>query len=297
MKRVTVMPITSNFFDTLELPPARGRAFLPEEETPGRDHVAIIAYSLWQERFASDPALLGKPITLDGETYTVVAIASPDLRFEYIEEPAIFVPLALDPSAPVIRNLYVIGRLAPSATPERASVELTSILERGPKSEGVQPEEDVAAVTSLRETWTQFAARPLFFFAGAVALVLLIACVNTAGLLFARGLTRQREFAVRAALGAPPGRLVRQLLAETGMLALAGGAVGVIAGYWLAGWFTAFVPPDTLPRHSSAGLDSRVLMFTLGVSILSALLAGVVPAVLGSRADLNDALRQGAPGR
>jgi predicted permease len=295
-RRLAVMPVTANFFDTMGVPLSRGRAFLRDEETPGREHVAILADAVWRDQFASDPAILGKPIILDGETYTVVGIASPDLRFDYMPEPAIYIPLALDASAVVIRNLYVVGRLASGATPERASEELTAIIERTPKSERAQPE-DIAAVTSLRETWTGFAGSTLFFFAGAVGLVLIIACVNTAGLMFARGLTRQREFAVRAALGAPRNRLVRQLLAESVILALAGGAAGTAAGYWLATWFTTFVPPDMLPRNTPPALDTRILLFTLAISAFSALLAGVIPSVFASRTDLNQSLRQSAPGR
>ncbi|HUJ29913.1 MAG TPA: ABC transporter permease [Candidatus Acidoferrum sp.] len=295
-ERVLVMPTTSNFFDTLKVSPARGRAFIAGEETPGRDHVVILSYSLWQDRFASDPALLGKPITLDGEAYTVVGIAPANLRFEFMDEPAIYVPLAIDPAGPAVRYLGVIGRLAPGVTPDRAARELTSILDRELKSEGV-PSEDTAVVANLREERTRFAARPLYFFAGAVALVLLIACVNTAGLLLARGLARQREFAVRAALGARRGRIIRQLLVESVLLALAGGAAGTLAGFWLAGWFAAAVPEDTLPRHAPIALDGRVLLFTLAVSIVSALLAGVLPAVFASRSDFNSGLRQSAPGR
>src|SRR5579859_702643 len=230
-ERVIVMAVTSNFLDTLGVPPAQGRGFLFEEETSGRDHVAIISHLLWQERFASDLNLLGKPITIDGEDYTVIGIAPSDLRLEYMDEPAILVPLATASLGPVIRGLYSIGRLAPHATQEQAREELTAILDREVKSEGFQPE-NVATVTNLRELWTGFAKRPLYFFSGTVALVLLIACVNTAGLLLARGLGRKREMAVRAALGAGRGKLMRQLFVESLMLALAGGAGGALAGVW-----------------------------------------------------------------
>jgi putative ABC transport system permease protein len=295
-ERVNVMAVSSDIFSTLRLPPMRGRAFLPEEETAGRDHVAIISYSLWRDRFLSDPAVLGKSIAIDGAVYTVVGIASAALRFEYVDEPAIFVPLDLAQSIEVLRNLYVIGRLARQVSAQQAGQELTAILERVQRSEGV-PLEDVAAVESLRETWTGFAARPLYFFAGAVALVLLIACVNTAGLLLARGLARQREFALRAALGAPRGRIAGQVLVETGILSILGGASGALSGVWLAGWFAVFLPEDALPRHAPISLDARVLLFALIASFLSALLVGLAPAIFASRGDLNDVLRQNAPGR
>jgi putative ABC transport system permease protein len=295
-ERVRVMPVIPNFFDTLEVPPERGRAFFADEETPGRDRVAIISHVFWQDRFASDPSVLGKSITLDGEPYTVVGIASSRLRFEYMDEPAVFVPLATHASAQAWRGRDVLGRLASGFTAEQAREEVEAIYERELESEGIVPE-NIAAVTNLRELQTNFAARQLYFFAGAVALVLLISCVNTGGLLLARGLARQREFAVRAALGAGRGRLVRQLLVESLMLAAAGGAAGALAGVWFGRWFAGVFPGDTLPRHAPITLDGRVLLFTMAVSIISALLVGLVPAVLASRAHLNDAMRQRAPGR
>ncbi|HXW56912.1 MAG TPA: ABC transporter permease [Candidatus Cybelea sp.] len=295
-ERANVMAVTSDIFSTLGLSPMRGRAFLPEEEMAGRDHVAILSHSLWRDRFLSDPAVLGKSIAIDGASYTVVGIASDVLRFEYIDEPEIFVPLDLEQPAEALRDVYVVGRLARHVSAERAGEELTAILEREQKSEGV-PLEDVAAVEGLRETWTGFAARPLRFFAGAVALVLLIACVNTAGLLLARGLARQREFALRAALGAGRSRIAGQVLVETAMMAVLGGASGALAGVWLARWFVVFLPEDALPRHTEISLDARVLLFALLASFLSALLVGLAPAVFAGRGDLHDALRQNAPGR
>jgi putative ABC transport system permease protein len=294
-ERVQVMPVTSSLLDTLEVPLASGRGFLPEEEVPSRDRVAILSHSLWQTRFSSDNSVLGKPIVLDGQPYVIIGVASPHLHFEYLDEPAIFVPLVIDPSHQSLRNTYVIGRLAPGVTPEYARTELAGILATAPNLDN-RREEFTASVTNLRETWTGFAAHSLFFFAGAVLLVLLIACVNNAGLLLARGLARRREFTLRAALGAGRGTLIRQSLVETLILSLAGGAVGTFLGLWGANAFAAFIPQDTLPRNTHIALDARVLLFVLAISIFSALLSGVVPALLGSRVDLNDALRQGVSG-
>jgi predicted permease len=294
-ERVQVMPVTSSLLDTLEVPLETGRGFLSEEETPGRGRVAILTHALWQTRFASDSSVVGKPIILDGQPYVVVGVASPRLHFEYIDEPAIFVPLAMEQSEQGLRNTYVIGRLAPGVTPEQARAELASTLETIPKSGGGLTE-STASVTNLRETWTGFAARSLFFFAGAVLLVLLIACVNNAGLLLARGLACQREFTLRAALGAGRGTLIRQSLVESLILSLAGGAAGTLLGLWGAAAFAAFIPQDTLPRNTHIALDARVLLFVLAISIFSALLTGVVPALLSSRVDLNNALRQSASG-
>jgi predicted permease len=293
-ERVQVMPVTSSLLETLDVPLEAGRGFLPEEETSGRDRVAILTHALWQTRFASDSSVLGKPIVLDGVSYDVVGISPPRLHFEYIEEPAIFVPLAMDLSQRTLRNTYVIGRLAPGATPEHARAELADILETIPKSDRL--DDSTASVTNLRETWTGFAARSLFFFAGAVLLVLLIACVNNAGLLLARGLARQREFTLRAALGAGRGTLIRQSLVESLMLSLAGGAAGILLGIWGAAAFAASIPQDTLPRNTHIALDAHVLLFVLAISVFSALLTGVAPALLSSRVDLNNALRQGASG-
>ncbi len=294
-ERVRVMQLTSSLFKTLDVPLEQGRIFLPEEETAGRDHVAILSHALWQTRFASDANVLGKPITIDGEPYFVVGIASPRLRFEYLPEPAIYVPLALDPTAKVMRGIYVIGRLDPGASVEAARTELDGLLQRQLQAEGAK-QEDIAAVSNLRVAWTEYSARGLYFFAGAILLVLLIACVNNAGLLLARGLSRQREFALRATLGAGRATLIRQSLAESLLLSLIGGTAGTLLGIWGAGAFPAFLSEDALPRHTDNFLDWRVLLFVLGASIFSAMLMGIVPALYTSRVDVNDTLRKGTGG-
>jgi predicted permease len=294
-ERVAVMPVTASLFDALEVLPEHGRAFLAEEETTGRDHVAILSHSLWQTRFSSDIAAIGKSITIDGQPYTIVGIACTHLRFEFIREPAIFIPLTMDPGGKVLRNTYVIARLASGTTSERARVELDGILQRQLQADGTK-QEDVASVTNLRETWTDFAARPLYFFAGAVFLVLLIACVNNAGLLLARGLSRRREFALRATLGAGRATLIRQSLAESLLLSLGGGVAGTIIGIWGSSAIALFWGEDTLPRTTATYFDTRVLFFVVGVSVASALLMGIMPALFSSRVDINDALRKGTSG-
>jgi predicted permease len=294
-ERVPVMALTSSTFDTLDVPLERGRIFLPEEETTGRDRVAILSDALWKTRFSSSEEVIGKPVTIDGDSYVVVGIASPGMRFEFLPEPAIYVPLALDPEAKLGRGIYAIGRLRAGATAGTARAELDGILQHQLQAEGAK-QEDIAAVTNLRETWTNFAARPLYFFAGAILLVLLIACVNNAGLLLARGLARKREFALRATLGASRGALIRQSLAESLLLAIAGGAAGALLGMWTSGAFAAFWNEDALPRHAETSLDARVLLFVLGVCILSSLLMGIMPALFSSRVDVNETLRKGASG-
>lgn len=294
-ERVRVMALTSSLLKTLDVPLERGRIFLPEEETAGRDHVAILNHALWQTRFASDAEVLGKSITIDGEPYVIAGVASPRLHFEFLPDPAIFIPLAIEPAAKVERGLYALGRLRPGATAEQARAELDAILQRQLQSEGAK-QEDLAAVSNLRVTWTEYSARPLYFFAGAILLVLLIACVNNAGLLLARGLARQREFALRATLGASRGTLIRQSFAESLLLTIAGGAAGTLLGVWSSSVFASFWSEDTLPRHTETSLDVRVLLFVLGVSVGSALLMGIMPALFSSRVDINDTLRKGASG-
>lgn len=294
-ERVAVMPVTASLFDTLEVPLERGRNFLPEEETTGRDHVAILSHALWQNRFGSDTSVIGKPITIDGQPHVVIGIASPKLRFEYIREPDIYTPLALDPAAKVMRNTYIIGRLARGVSLAGARAELDGVLQRQLQAEHSK-QEDSAAITNLRVTWTEFSARGLYFYAGAIALVLLIACVNNAGLLLARGLSRQREFALRATLGANRSTLIRQSLAESLLLSAIGGVAGTVLGLWGSGVFGAFWSEDALPRHTAVSLDVRVLLFVLGVSIFSAVLMGTMPAIFSSRVDVNEALRKGASG-
>jgi len=294
-ERVVVMPLTASVFKTLDVPLERGRIFLPEEEKTGGDHVAILGNELWRTRLASDADIIGKPISMDGESYVVVGIAPARLRFEFLPEPQIYVPIAMDPTAKLGRGLYVIGRLGSGVTAESARAELDGILQRQLQAEGVKSE-DVAAVTNLRVTWTEFSARSLYFFAGAILLVLLIACVNNAGLLLARGMSRRREFALRATLGASRATLIRQSFAESLLLAFAGGAAGTLLGIWGSGAFAVFWNEDTLPRHTETSLDMRVLLFVLGLSIFSSLLMGVLPALFSSRVDVNETLRKGASG-
>lgn len=294
-ERVTVMPVTPSLFGTLGIPVERGRGFLTVEATVGREHVAVLSDSIWRTHFSADPAILGKSVTIDGELYAIVGIASPRLRFEYVSDPSIYVPLETDSAATTLRNTYVIGRLAPGSTMDQARAELDGILQRQSFADGAK-HEDAAAISNLRETWTSYAGRTLYFFAGAVLLVLLIACVNTAGLLLARGFARRREFSLRAALGAGRSTLIRQSLVESGALSLAGGIGGTLCGLWGADAFVAFIPAETLPRTTPISLDWRVLLFVLAISLITALLTGIAPALFASRTDVNDVLRQGGSG-
>jgi predicted permease len=294
-ERVDVMALTASTFKALEVSLERGRVFSTEEEVAGNNRVAILSHSLWQTEFSSDTDVIGKPLTIDGELYSIIGIAPARLRFEYLTEPAIYVPLVVDPAAKMGRGIYMIGRLAPGMTIEAARTELDGLLQRQLQADSAK-QQNVASVTNLRETWTNFAARPLYFFAGAILLVLLIACVNNSGLLLARGLARQREFALRATLGASRVALIRQSFAESLLLSLAGGACGTILGLWISGLFATFWNEDTLPRKTETYLDVRVLLFIVGLSVASALLMGILPSLFSSRVDVGVSLRKGAGG-
>jgi putative ABC transport system permease protein len=291
-ERVQVMPISSEFFATFRISLLSGREFQQGEGTPGRDHAVIVNETLWQSDFASDPALIGKSISLNGEPYVVVGIAPASMHFEFMRDAALFVPLPVNPAShPDFGDVYVVGRLAQGANIAQARAEMSAISSRTLAVEKDQPPKRLV-MGNLRETWTSFGARPLFIFAGATGLVLLIACVNVAGLLFARGLTRQSEFALRAALGASRSAIIRQQVIESLLLALCGGALGILFAAWGANAFSVFVPAGSLPRDTQVHLDARALFFTLGVSVLAAVMLGLVPALFASRIDLNGVLRR-----
>jgi predicted permease len=294
-EQALVMALTPSLFDTLGVSVERGRNFSLQETTPGNDHVAILSQALWQNEFGSARDVLGKPIAIDGVPYTVVGIAPSSLKFEFLADPALYVPLAIDPAAKVERGIYMVGRLAPGTTTEQARTELDGILRRQTQDDRSR-REDGAGVTNLRETWTGYAARPLYFFSGAILLVLLIACVNNAGLLLARGLARQREFALRATLGASRSALLRQSLAESLLLSLTGGTAGAILGAWGASGLAKIWRGESLPRDIDSFLDLRVLLFIAGASIISALAMGTIPSFFSSRVDVIDTLRKSAGG-
>jgi predicted permease len=287
--------ISSNLFSVLGATLPRGRAFLPDEDRPGAPAVAIIGDGLWMRRFAADPAAIGKRVVLDEKSYTVVGVAPPGFRLGG-EDPDLFIPIGQN-SAPVMANrdahpgIQVWGRLRPGATIATAQAELavtaSQLQQQYPKSNKGRsfPVERLHAdVSDVRAT--------LWLLLGAVVLVLLISCANIASLLLARAISRQREFAMRLAIGASRGRVVRQCLTESAVLALGGGILGVLLA---AAGISPFVAlwPGSLPRAEEVRLDWHVLLFALGVSVLSAFLFGVAPALRVPVRDLDRTLRAG----
>jgi len=293
-ENVNGLLITPNLFSVLGVPLLRGRAFLPEEDRPGAPPVAIIGYGLWQRRFAGNPAALGMRMVFDEKPYTVVGIMPANFRLLGDEED-VLTPLgqSTDPRLQNRENhgVQVMGRLQPGVTPVQARTELALIgrhlAEQHPKSN--KGRTFIAAplrvnVDDVKST--------LWLLLGAVSLVLLIACANIASLLLARAVSRERELAMRVALGASRGRLARQCLTESTVLGLSGGALGILLAIAGLRPFVALWPGD-LPRAEQVQLDGRVLLFALGVALASGLLFGLAPALRVSTGQLERALRAG----
>ena len=286
---------TANFFSVLGVPLYRGREFLPQEDAKGGSPVAILGYSLWQHHFGANASVLGATLTYDTKPYTIVGIASPGVEMDGTE-PDLYTPVGQDP-APYLqfrraRPVNVIGRLKRGVTLAQARTELgllgRNLAEKYPatnkgrtfQAQAIQPN-----VGDIRST--------LLLLLGAVGLVLLIACVNVASLLLARAVSRERELAMRVALGAGRGRLIRQCLTESAVFGLGGGVLGLVLAAIGMRPFVALWPGD-LPRAQEVHLDWRVLLFAIGVSLCAGLLFGLAPALRVPTRVLEQTLRAGA---
>lgn len=301
-ERVRVMPVSANFFDTLQVKPAMGRTFRPDEEETGKNRVALVSQSLWERRLHSDPTVTEKILTLDGEQYAIAGVCSSLFHLEFVErDPDVYVPLALDGTAAtnrVDRKLGVVGRLKPDVDLARASSEMNTLAERLAQEYPMEDGDWRVRVENLRQSYTAYSSTTnfLYFFLGAVTLLFLIACTNVANLLLSRGLTRQREFAVRSVLGAGCKVLVRQLLIESLLLALGAGAAGILLATWGVRVFTVLLSEVELPRAAYIRLDSRVIVFAIVLSFATVILFGLIPALFASKVDPNSYLKEGARG-
>jgi putative ABC transport system permease protein len=300
-ERIRGYAVSANFFDVLGVEAARGRAFQPGEDQPGRQHQAVLSDGLWRRRFGADLEILGKPIRLDNENYTVVGIM-PE-RSEFPVRAELWTPLALDPEeihSRTKRRLEAIGRLKPGLTVAQAAAEIDAIGARLARQYPDTNKNRRFATLPVRQfligPHTQQYALMLF---GAVLFVLLIACANVANLHFARATGRTREVAVRTALGAGRGRLVAQFLTESVLLSLVGAALGLLVASWGLDLNRAGMPPE-VGKHflgwEVISLDGRALAFTLAAAVLSGILAGLAPAWQGSRTNVNEALKEGGAG-
>ncbi|CAG0999921.1 hypothetical protein ARNL5_04016, partial [Anaerolineae bacterium] len=277
---------TASLWTVVRVRPALGRGLSPDDEVKGAEPVALLGHGLWQSRFGADPAVIGRTIRLDGKPRQVVGVLPPTFDFTQAA-PDLWLPLVLDPARRDNHHLLVIGRMKPGASFATLQPEMDAIVSRWSK---LYTHAHPFFAISMRELIVGGVRRPLAVLFAAAALVLLVAATNVAGLLLARGETRQRELAVRAAMGAGRLSLVRSLLGESVVLALAGGLLGLVAAkVGLAAILS--LQEGALPAVDGIGLDGRVLAFALAVSILAGVLAGLVPALRVSRPDLASILR------
>jgi putative ABC transport system permease protein len=294
-ERLRTLVVSPEFLSTLSVRPRLGRDFLRTEAEPGSEHVVIIADGIWRSSFGADPQIVGRNIRLDGEPYTIIGVLPPDFWFlDFTDQ--LIVPLSVAPRSDNRGNhfLNMIARLRPGVTHEAAVADLASI--SNAIAEKFSTNKDVGfGLAYLREEVMGNVRTAILVLMAAVGFVLLIACGNLASLLMARGVARQKETAIRMALGATRALLLRQFTTESALFALIGGAVGVLCAY-VTTRMIRLASPSTLPRASQIHIDPAVLLFALGASVLTGIIFGIIPVAQATRVNTNDALKEGGHG-
>jgi putative ABC transport system permease protein len=290
--RVRTIDVTDNFFTVMGVAPFMGRGFIPGEDKRGAERVVVLSYKLWQSRFGSDPNIIGKSVALDGRSHSVIGVMPQGFNFP--ENTEIWSPLGWDITQHNrnARFMEVVARLKPGVTVESAQSEMNALAARLEQEFPKSNTDWTARVISLHEQIVGNIKPALLILLGAVGFVLLIACANIANLLLSRAGARQKEVAIRLALGANRRRLIRQFLTESLLLALVGGVIGMLLAV-LGGKLLVAINPTSIPRLSEMGVDLRILLFTLGVALLTGIIFGLVPALQASKPDLNQVLKEG----
>jgi predicted permease len=297
-EQLTLGRVSAEFFPLLGVGPLLGRNFRPEEDQPGGQHVVLLSRRLWQRRFGSNPDIVGKMLMLDGGGFLIVGVMQSGIRFPgsaglsevaYLPDVDAWVPQVLNINS---GGINAIGRLKPGVSLEQAQADLQVITNRIQQEYPGYMTDPHVRVFRLSEQMVKNARPALHILSGAVASVLLIACVNVANLLLVRTMARRKELAVRAALGAGRARLIRQLLTETAMLSFLGGVIGLLLAWGSVRWLV-MLGPDGIPRVKELGINGTVLGFTFLISILTGVIAGLLPALLAARTDLHEVLKEG----